>query len=64
MNYLQNSGRFTGHEQRTAHATSTEHLQIQADLTLHNMGDIKHLQHLVLTSWHELQRYGHHASAR
>ncbi|WP_313603914.1 hypothetical protein [Comamonas jiangduensis] len=52
-----------GHEQRTTHATSTEHLQIQADLTLHNMGDIKHLQHLVLTHWHELQRYGHHASA-
>ena len=52
-----------GHEQRTTHATSTEHLQIQADLTLHNMGDIKHLQHLVLTSWHELQRYGHHAAA-
>lgn len=43
-----------GHEQRTAHATSTEHLQIQADLTLHNMGDIKHLQHLVLSHWHEL----------
>lgn len=47
-----------GHEQHTAHATSTEHLQIQADLTLHNMGDISHLQHLVLTHWHELQRYG------
>jgi hypothetical protein len=48
--------------ERTAHATNTEHLQIQADLTLHNMGDIKHLQHLVLTSWHELKRYGHHAA--
>jgi len=47
-----------GHEQRTAHATSTEHLQIQADLTLHNIADVGHLQHLVLTHWHELQRYG------
>lgn len=52
-----------GHEQRTAHATSTEHLQIQADLTLHNIADVGHLQHLVLTHWDELQRYGHHAAA-
>lgn len=49
-----------GHEERTAHATSNEHLQIQADLTLHNMGDISHLQHLVLTHWHELKTHGHH----
>lgn len=47
-----------GHEERTTHTTSNEHLQIQADLTLHNMGDIHHLQHLVLTHWHELQRNG------
>lgn len=52
-----------GHEQRTTHATSTEHLQIQADLTLHNIADVGHLQHLVLTHWHELQRYGHNHTA-
>ncbi|MBD7961511.1 hypothetical protein [Comamonas avium] len=46
-----------GHEQRTTHATSTEHLQIQADLTLHNIADVGHLQHLVLTHWHELKRH-------
>lgn len=45
-----------GHEQRTAHATSTEHLQIKSDLTLLNAGDIPHLQHLALTQWHELLR--------
>lgn len=45
-----------GHEQRTAHPTSTEHLQIKADLTLTNAGDIPHLQHLALTQWHELLR--------
>jgi hypothetical protein len=47
-----------GHEQHTAHPTSTEHLQIQADLTLHNIADVGHLQHLVLTHWHELLRHG------
>ena len=52
-----------GHEQRTVHITSTEHLQIQADLTLHNIADVAHLQHITLNHWHELQRYGHHASA-
>ena len=51
------------HEQRTAHATSSEHLQIKADLTLHNIADIGHLQHLVLTHWHELQCHGQQASA-
>lgn len=51
-----------GHEQRTTHATSTEHLQIQANLTLHNIADVGHLQHLVLTHLHELQRYGQHSS--
>lgn len=50
-------------QQRNPSTTSSEHLQIQADLTLHNIADIGHLQHLVLTQWHELQRYGHHASA-
>lgn len=46
-----------GHEERTTHPTSTEHLQIQADLTLHNVGDISHLQHLALTQWHEQFTY-------
>lgn len=52
-----------GHEQRTTHATSTEHLQIQADLTLHNIADVGHLQHLVLTHWHELKRHCQPATA-
>jgi len=50
-------------QQRNPSTTSSEHLDIQADLTLHNIADIGHLQHLVLTQWDELQRYGHHASA-
>lgn len=37
--------------------------QVESDLTLNNRGDIAHLQHVVLTQWHELVRDGRNRAA-